>query len=127
MRILGASACGEPFDSRRFGSANRRNRHRHLAMARCFRASELGRQGLPCALSPCSSRRTCLHLCLQMSARQRQGPEYDEVVEEAGRAALTDAGLAFDAVEAYGLRALQRPAFVGGIVAFTELAERASR
>jgi hypothetical protein len=81
-------------------------------MARCFRASELGRQGLPCALSPCYSRRTCLHLCLQVSARQRQGPEYDELVEEAGRAALTDAGLAFDAVEAYGLRALLLRAFV---------------
>ncbi len=48
-------------------------------------------------------------------------------MEEAGRAALTDAGLAFDAVEAYGLRALLRRAFVGGIVAFTELAERAFR
>jgi hypothetical protein len=53
-----------------------------------------GGQGLPCALSPCSSRRTCLLLCLQVSARQRPGPEYDELVEVAGRAALTDAGLA---------------------------------
>ena len=79
------------------------------------RASELGRQGLPCALSPCSSkRRTCLHLCLQVSARQRQGPEYDELVEVAGTAALTDADLAFDAVEAYGLRAQARSGILVG-------------
>ena len=65
------------------------------------------------ALYPCSKRPTCLHLCLQVCARQRPGPEYDELGGWRGRAALTDAGLAFDTVEACGLRVLLRRAFVG--------------